>query len=277
MVLVCIAAAMVSCSSDKGEDLSKVCAHISESGKLPTCTALYDGLVGLRLPAGNQQKPYGAVTQGAESFITADGTKIPLSESAATSLGSNNNYASTIYRAVVSGGRVRTLTAQMRVSENAIMNHVFAGRILVGKISTRNADGTFNFDPVLPLVIRLDDAARSGEIHGTIVNATSTVALPSGACMAALNRTAKNPLVGDYTPKVSITRIPSMHARFQDTLVLAWTDSSSGMGSEFYPSAATLLGHDPLGKKWEVVQHGVPSSGPSVGLKFGKGPIQTCG
>jgi hypothetical protein len=59
-----------------------------------------------------------------------------------------------------------------------------------------------------------------------------------------------------------------MHAPFQDALVFAWSRDSSGMGSELYPSVATLFGRDALGRRWRIVQHGAPSAGPALSLSF---------
>ena len=67
-----------------------------------------------------------------------------------------------------------------------------------------------------------------------------------------------------------------MHAPFTDQMVLQWEESSSGMGDTFYPSIATVFGHDPLGRSWGVVQHGNPSSGPSLTLQLATGRIHRC-
>jgi hypothetical protein len=40
------------------------------------------------------------------------------------------------------------------------------------------------------------------------------------------------------------------------------------MGEGFYPSLATLTGDDPLRRVWQVHQHGNPSSGPALRLRF---------
>jgi hypothetical protein len=48
------------------------------------------------------------------------------------------------------------------------------------------------------------------------------------------------------------------------------------MGTEFYPSVATLLGKNPLGSVWRARIHGVPSAGPALDLRFVTGGGSSC-
>ena len=75
---------------------------------------------------------------------------------------------------------------------------------------------------------------------------------------------------------MALERVPSMHVPYDDEMIVAWNDSSSGMGSAFFPSVATVLGHDPLGNTWDVVQHGTPNSGPALTLHLADGPTTPC-
>jgi hypothetical protein len=48
------------------------------------------------------------------------------------------------------------------------------------------------------------------------------------------------------------------------------------MGNNIYPSVATAMGRDRLGQVWDVVQHGNPSSGPSLTLRLSQGHVSNC-
>lgn len=269
-------AVLAGCGSESGPDLSHACAHLDTSGTVPTCTELFDGPVGLRLPSGTREHPYGAQGHRTDAFITPDGMKIPIKRAPLTiGARTDTRYANTVYRAKVSGGKVTSLTPILRVSENAILNHVFGFKLLVGQISQRNPDGTYNLDRMIPVVIGLDAEARHHALPGRIKNATEAVRLPGGRCVAPLARSSADPLIDGFTSKISLVRVPSMHVPFDDEMVLQWSESSSGMGGEFYPSVATVMGHDALGKTWQVTQHGTPDSGPALKLRLVDGRTST--
>jgi hypothetical protein len=267
---------MAACAPTQGTDLSRACPRVTTSGSLPECTVLHDGSMGLRLPAGTAEHPYGAISRGGESFITSDGTKIQLKPKGTAQESRTTDYASTVYRAEVTKGVVSALTPVLKISENAVLTHAFGSRILTGRISVRNDDGSYDFDRMLPVAIQLDEHASKDELGGTIANATRAVRLPSGRCLPSLSQTPANPLVDGFTAKVSLARVPSMHVPFDDELILQWNESSSGMGSDFYPSIATVMGRDRLTPTWTVTQHGNPSSGPSLTLRLASGHVSTC-
>ena len=66
-----------------------------------------------------------------------------------------------------------------------------------------------------------------------------------------------------------------MHGGFNDEMVLLWKESSN-MGVQFYPSVATLLGGDPLEKRWSTTLHGNPAVGPAVNLHLVTGGGGAC-
>lgn len=105
---------------------------------------------------------------------------------------------------------------------------------------------------------------------------TICLATISRGAVTKLKPNATNPLVGDYTAKIQIERFPAMHTAFDDELVLAWTDSASNMGAAYYPSLATLLGGDPIGRTWETHIHGTPSAGPPANQHLVMGGGGTC-
>jgi len=188
----------------------------------------------------------------------------------------DTRYATTVYQAKVSNGVATSLRPLLRVSDDAILTHTFGGKTLIGVISSRMTDGSYDVDPKLPIAFRLDASARDKVLHGSIVNAIRPVRVGGGACIAKLPDTSANPLVDEFGRNVTIARVPSMHVPYDDELVLEWNGSSSGMGSDFYPSVATVMGNDPLARAWQVSQHGTPTSGPSLKLALTDGPITTC-
>ena len=97
-----------------------------------------------------------------------------------------------------------------------------------------------------------------------------------GSCLVSLSDDGeRNPLRGSFTAEVSLERDPSMHAIFDDEILLVWDGSTSNMGAAFYPSVATVLGGDPFDAEWQTVIHGTPTAGPAVTLHLvdgGGGP-----
>ncbi|MFL6089628.1 MAG: hypothetical protein ACJ71Z_05760 [Aeromicrobium sp.] len=258
-------------------DLAGACPKLDASTTVPTCTELFDGKVGLKLPATSSDAPVGAVSRGGEFFVSADGTKVRMQPlKLPMSMSTYTAYATTIYRAKVEDGIATGLKPVLRVSEGAILEHTFGSRVLTGVISPRTADGSYDMRPKLPVVMQLASRARGKALPGTIVNATSGARLPDGRCVPPLPSGAENPLVDGFAATVTLERVPSMHVTHDDEMILAWNDSSSAMGRAFYPSVATVLGHDPLGKTWDVVQHGTPNSGPALTLRLGDGPTTPC-
>ncbi len=67
-----------------------------------------------------------------------------------------------------------------------------------------------------------------------------------------------------------------MHAPFNDELLLKWDPDVSNMGPELFPSAATLLGLDPVEEPWQTYLHGNPTAGPAMTLTLTEGGGGTC-
>ncbi|WNZ07024.1 hypothetical protein [Streptomyces sp. 11x1] len=145
-----------------------------------------------------------------------------------------------------------------------------------GTIGVRTRQGDYASDATLPIRIAFAKSPVDGELTGKITNATRAVRSAKGSCFAPLNRTKANPLVGKFTARITLERFSSMHAAFDDELLLRWSSSVSNMGHAYYPSIATLLGGDPLGRTWETTLHGTPSAGPSVTLRLVSGGGGTC-
>ncbi|WP_169800270.1 hypothetical protein [Streptomyces torulosus] len=62
----------------------------------------------------------------------------------------------------------------------------------------------------------------------------------------------------------------------QQQITGGWSDDMSNMGAAYYPSTATPLGGDPLGRSWETTPPGTPSAGPPVDLRLVKGGGGAC-
>ncbi|ALX04298.1 hypothetical protein [Aeromicrobium erythreum] len=258
------AALLPACSSSAAtSDGATVCAEHTGHGAKTVCTKLYSGERGLHLPKTDKQHPWGGVARGGQRFITADGRALPMSSSVTDKLGRNHAYASTVYQAVVTDGKVTSLTPELRVSENALLQHEFAGRTWVGKISTYSGGSYGEADA--PVVVKVDRQAKNGAIGVTILNAKRTVKI-DGRTYHALSKNRHNPLRDGFTARSTIERVPSMHTAFDDEMVWSWGPSSSGMGEGFFPSVPTLFGKDPKARTWEVIQHGTPTSGPALDL-----------
>lgn len=249
--------------------LPGACAE-TRAGTPPLCTRLHATGTALRLPAGGAEV-YGAVARGGR-FVTASGRRLAMTDAVRTQV--ESGYASTVYTATIAGEQVTGVEPALRVRSDAIMERVFGSRVLMGKISVRTNSRSARFPafsgrPTLPVVVEIGGDARGRRIRGTILNATRAVRVGS-RCAPALSRHRRNPLGDGFTRRIAVERYPSMHMPFQDTVVLAWSRDSSGMGSGLYPSLATLFGHDPLRKRWSIVQHGAPSAGPALSLSLAR-------
>lgn len=262
--------------TDQQDDLSTACPKIDLASDVPVCTQLFDASTGIRLPAGNAKEPVGALSRGGQFFVDSRGRKWGVAPIQQPSEATDRGYATTVYRAQVADGVATSLKPIMRVTEEAILTHTFGGLVLTGTISARLDDGSYNVRPKLPVVIRLADRAEDGALSGSIVNADRPVRIGDGGCVPVLPGTSDNPLVDGFSSNVRLVRVPSMHLPYGDQMVLEWSESSSGMGHAFYPSVATVMGHDPIGTRWEVVQHGNPMSGPALALRLTDGDIATC-
>ncbi|MDR6573564.1 MULTISPECIES: hypothetical protein [unclassified Curtobacterium] len=248
-------------------DLSKACASIAKvDGKL-ACTAAYTTGKALRLPTSGAV--VGAVGRDGKAFLSADGKKLSMNSAVSKQISEKNAYATTVYEADVVGSTVTGVRAVLSIPNSVILSSVFGGKILAGTISPYRGSGLgYDEHDTLPVAIQFEKHTDGDTLTGTIVNANHATRFANGTCMPALSTYgAENPLRGGFTPHVSIDRQPSMHAAFDDELELAWASSSSGMGHEFFPSVATLMGADPIGAVWEVTQHGTPSAGPGLDLK----------
>lgn len=257
--------------ADADPALTQACAVVRSSGGLQTCTELHPGRRAIRLAGGAGEQPYGVIARGGP-FVTADDRRLPLTEQAAAGLTGARAYAATVYLATVVNGEVTELDARMRVPTRLVMDHVFGSRTLVGRISRRagrqGGTASFSTTPSLPVIVRLRRASKTGVIRGSILNAKAAVAA-GGVCYGPLAANGKaDPLVGGFSERITVERFPGMHAPFADQQVLGWENGSSGMGSAFYPSLATLMGHDPLGRAWRIGQHGNPTAGPALRLRF---------
>ena len=251
------------------DDFQDACAEM-QAGTLPVCTRLHATGAALRLPADGAAI-YGAVDGGAK-FVTASGRRVAMTDAVRSQV--ERGYASTIYKATISGDQITDLEPVLGVRSAAIMERSFGSRVLVGKISVRTSPRSarlksFSGRPTLPLVIEVSRRARGRRIRGTILNADRAVRLGK-RCAPALSRHRRNPLGKGFTRRIAVERRPGMHVPFQDALVFVWSRDSSGMGTGLYPSLASLFGHGATGKRWKIVQHGVPSAGPALSLSFAR-------
>lgn len=282
------AAVLAGCSSDPAPDPefdpASLCAEVDTSGALPECTAGFDEAPYLRLPESSAQSPYGALVAGPDGggvFATTGGD-LPVADSVLETIDpkvseddsavDGNDYANLVYRATVSDGEVTELTPVARVSTGALMQSLLAGRSLEGQISEYTGDG-YDLTPTLPVRIDLAEAVteRDGRtlLPGTVVNADQASQAQDGTAIPALaDAGERNPLREDFTADVELERFPSMHSAFDDELVLAWTDSSSGMGVELFPTIADMAGLHQLDQEWQITQHGSPTSGPGLTLRL---------
>lgn len=267
-----------------GTDLTAACATVTPasatSAGLPVCTAPYSDGAALRLPAApSADQGFGAFTRAGKGFVTADGTTHEVADGVLDEVARSTEeaggteyaaYGSTAYLATLEGGQVTAVVPALRIDRDALVKAVFAGTTMVGTISPADTpvdttSPTYSGDASLPVVITWSDQASDGQLAGTVANAAQGASV-AGTCAPALSSRPENPLLGGFTASVGLLPYPSMHAGWDDELVLSWSDSSSGMGSAFYPSVATLMGADPVQGRWEVMQHGTPMSGPTLEL-----------
>jgi hypothetical protein len=252
------------------------------------------------MPADSEMVKYGAVARGGARFLTRDGA-FELASSITNTLqagrgaagsGSGGDsgaaddgdvaartgaYAQLVYRAQVNGMTVEKLTPIIRIDESALMTHIFGGKVLEGTIAARNGPDEYATSTTLPVRIELARVATDAVVTGHIVNARRPVRLSTGRCSAALSATGtRDPLRAPFTDTVKLQRFPSMHAPFDDEMLLKWNTDASNMGTQFYPSAATLLGLDPLKRTWETMLHGNPLSGPAMTLRMVQGGGGAC-
>ncbi|WEH12445.1 hypothetical protein [Streptomyces sp. VNUA24] len=261
--------------------LAGICAAATERNGIVHCTKLFPGTKPIRLPgdpSGTQR--YGAIKRDGSKFSTRGGD-LPLAAAVTKQLKADAEdgrtaYANTIYLATLSQGTVTKIKPVADIDENAILQAAFAGRAMEGTIGVRTRQGDYASDATLPVRIELAESALHGELPGKITNATRAVRSAKGSCLAPLNRTEANPLVGGFTAKITLERYPSMHAAYDDELVLKWKNGASNMGRAYYPSIATLLGGDPLGRTWQAGLHGTPTAGPGVTLRLVSGGGGTC-
>lgn len=277
---------LASCGEDdesSGIDASSVCPDGELRDGVVHCAALFNDGDRLRVPADPADNSrYGAVVTGGTAFYTRSG-ELPLAPALTEelSVGVVANvapYANTIYLATIADDVVTALTPAVYVEEDAIVSTFFAGRVFEGTISTYDeASGGYDWSNTLPLRIEIGDAVVSGAVAGEIVNADSAVTSADGSCIAALSDdAARNPLRDPFSAIVSFERYPSMHALFDDEMLLVWNESASNMGAAFYPSAATVLGGDGFDDEWQTVIHGTPTAGPAVDLHLVDGGGEAC-
>lgn len=269
VALTLAAVAVSACSTDHDANasaLSGVCAKVETHDGLPTCTALYPASPALRLPPAIGEWQYGAVTRDGKALAVSPTRSYQLSDRLSGQISSDTKYATTIYRAKVSGNTVTSLEPAMTVPDNLVLENTFANKIMVGQISLRQPDGSYG-EATTPVALRVASAANDGKIEARILN-TDHGATVNGQCVPRLPAGTSDPLQGEFTPSVELERTPSMHAPLDDEMVLAWSDSVTNMGSEFFPSVATLYGADDLGQTWTSMPHATPTSGPTLIVKL---------
>ncbi|MCZ0997498.1 hypothetical protein O1M63_04135 [Streptomyces mirabilis] len=261
--------------------LSGICAAATQRSGIVHCTKLFPGNKPIRLPSDpSRTQRYGALKRGSSTFHTRSGD-LPLAAAVAKQLeaeadNSRITYANTIYLATISKRAVTKIKPVADIAENAVLRAVFGGQAMEGAIAVRTRQGGYGSEATVPVRIEFTDSPVRGRLTGKIANATGAVRSARGSCFPALNRTKANPLVGKFTAKVAIERVPSMHGAFDDELILIWSSDLSNMGDAYYPSVATLLGGDPFGRTWETTLHGTPSDGPAVDLRLVNGGGKTC-
>ncbi|MFE7766274.1 hypothetical protein [Streptomyces sp. NPDC057438] len=261
--------------------LSGVCAASTQRNGIVHCTRLFPGKKPIRLPndpSGTQR--FGALKRGGTTFHTRGGD-LPLAAAVAKLMKADADdgrtaYTNTIYLATISQATVTKIRPVADIDENAVLQSAFADRAMEGTIGVRTRQGDYASQATLPVRIELAKSPVHGELTGKITNATRAVRGAKGSCLAPLNRTKANPLVGEFTAKIVLERHPSMHAAFDDELVLRWHNGASNMGRAYYPSIATLLGGDPLGRTWQAGLHGTPTAGPDLNLRLVSGGGGTC-
>lgn len=268
-------------NSAASQALSGICAASTQRNGIVHCTKPFPGKKPIRLPGDpSRTQRYGALKRGGTMFHTRGGD-LSLAAAVARQLEADADkgrtaYANTIYLATISQGTVTKIKPVADIEENAVLRAAFAGRAMEGTIGVRTRQGDYTSRATLPVRIAFAESPVHGELTGKITNATRAVRSAKGSCLAPLNRTKANPLVGEFTAKIALERFSSMHAAFDDELLLKWSGGASNMGHAYYPSIATLLGGDPLGRTWETLLHGTPSAGPPVNLRLVSGGGGTC-
>ncbi|HEY6798625.1 MAG TPA: hypothetical protein VI248_28440 [Kineosporiaceae bacterium] len=247
---------------------ASMCASSDKKDGIERCREVFPGKEPIRLPADpSSTRKYGALVRGGKAFHTRTGD-LPIAPTVLQQLQSGATaghapYANTIYLATVAQGSVTDIKPIAVIDENALLKFFFAGRSMEGTIDSLVAPGQYGDARRFRIRIEFAHDPISGTLKGKFVNADAAVRGADGTCIEALPRLG-NPFTGPYTANIQIQRFPGMHAPFDDEMLIVWDDNVSNMGSEFYPSIATLLGGDTLGQEWKTVIHGTPSAGPAV-------------
>lgn len=256
-----------------------MCATSDKKNGIEHCTRLFPGNEPIRLPADpSATQKYGAVTRSGKAFHTRTGD-LPLAPTMKDKLDKGQKsgqaeYANAIYLATVTGGSVTDVELIAQIDENAIIGFVFAGRALEGTIASQVRPGVYGGKP-LPTRIELVKDPADGKLKGRFANAKTAVRGADGSCIRALPGQGY-PFTESFTPDIQLTRFPAMHTMFDDEMLIVWNESTSNMGSGYYPSVATLLGGDPMDKEWTTVIHGTPIAGPAVDVHLVTGGGGTC-
>lgn len=262
-------------------------AATTTAGGVVRCGALFGGARPLRLPADpSVTSRYGAFRRGDGTHLSTRGGLLKVTGAIAEEIGRTTmaggagpGYARTVYLATVSGRTVTALKPAVIITESAIMRRVFGGKVLEGRIGARvPGTDTYSETVMLPIRVQLAVATRTGVLSGRIENASRAVRAAGGRCLPSLAKSgARDPLTGRiFTPRIGLQRRPSMHLPFDDELIVRWSTSASDMGQAFYPSVATLMGADPLGRRWRAYIHGVPDLGPALDLHLAFGGGGSC-
>jgi hypothetical protein len=256
-----------------------MCATSAKKNGIEHCTKLFPGNEPIRLPADpSATQTYGAMTRSGTAFHTRTGD-LPLAPTMRDKLNRNEKsgeaeYANAIYLATIANGTVTDVKPVALIDENAIVGAFFAGRAMEGTIAAQVQPGVYGGKP-LPIRIEFVKDPANGKLKGRFVNATTGIRGADGTCIQALPKQG-NPFTASFTPDIQLSRFPGMHTIFDDELLINWNDSTSNMGSGYYPSVATLLGGDPLDKEWKTGIHGTPTAGPAVDVHLVTGGGGTC-
>jgi hypothetical protein len=256
-----------------------ICATSEKKDGIEHCTQLFPGNEPVRLPADpSATQKYGAVTRSGKAFHTRTGD-LPLAPAMRDKLNKGEKsgqaeYANAIYLATIANGSVAEIKPVALIDENAIIGSVFAGHAMEGTITAQAQPGVYS-GKSLPVRIEFVKDASGGKLKGRFVNAKAGVRGADGTCIPALPAQGY-PFAASFTPDIQLQRFPAMHAVFDDEMLIVWNESTSNMGSGYYPSVATLLGGDPMDKEWKTVIHGTPIAGPAVDVHLVTGGGGTC-
>lgn len=160
-----------------------------------------------------------------------------------------------------------------------------------GKISAKNADGTFVFEPSLPVRVTFgeaavamaqDDGTTAYQIEATIDNLNMGTADHNGGCSTPLSAAgASNPFGSSTKTSLVLTRVPSMHGAGDDEAVIEFFADGTSMGTDMSPAwyfgPKDLISTKPLTPMiYEGIGHGTPGAIPNITLEIVKSGGGVC-